>query len=300
MDLSGGIIMMASVINPGALDHQKEALVAVASSLAQSLHSSLSHLMQRRVLVVLGTAVDLVRDVCISEETQHRKVKLGTTLQTIEACAVRDVVEAVLACQVHDIAVVGSAGMLDSGVWDKVTASTTKHQIDHTAKRVIAHHLLGDAIFFLAHVDVRGKAGRCGIGDARGNDQACHISGLLCCLEHRPAGLVVGRDRDSTIITLLRAREGGSAGSRIGDQTGRGSSTRLADHVLVDDELLAEGCTVLELHKAARQAQTGGTHAVRHHEDEVALPVVIAGRAVCRTSASLLEYHSENDDSCSR
>jgi hypothetical protein len=50
--------------------------------------------------------------------------------------------------------------------------------------------------------------------------------------------------------------------------------------VLVDDELLAEGGAVLELHEAASQAQTRGTHTVRHHKDEVAFPMTATGCAV--------------------
>jgi hypothetical protein len=67
--------------------------------------------------------------------------------------------------------------------------------------------------------------------------------------------------------------------------------------VLVDDELLAEGRAVLELHEAARETEARRAHAVRYHEDEVALASGV--RAVLCIAMSLI-HHRENNDSRGR
>jgi hypothetical protein len=295
--LRSGVVVVACVINARAFNHQEEALVTVAGRTAQRVHGSLGHLVQRGVLVVLVAAVDLVRDVAVGEEAQHGELDVGAKLQVAEGGAVGDVVEAVFAGEVHDVAVVGPAGEVLGGVGDEVAASAAEHQINDAAERVVTDHLLSDAVLLLAHVDVGGEAGRCGIGDACGDDEARHVAGLLRSLEHRPAGLVVGCDGDGAVVALLGAREGGCASSRVGDEAGRRAGTRLTDHVLVDDELLAPGRAVLVLHEAARQAQTRRAHAVGHHEDEVAFAVGIAGRLVW-WSPGFLVYHGKDDDAC--
>lgn len=141
---------------------------------------------------------------------------------------------------------------------------------------------------------MRRKARRRRIRDPRRNHQTRHVSRLLRRLQHRAARLMVRCNRYSTIVALLAARESRRTSGRVRDQRGRRARPRLADEVLIDNELLAERRAVLELHEATRETQARRAHAIRHHEDEVTL----AGRvrtAVSRVAMSLV-YHCEYDD----
>jgi hypothetical protein len=65
--------------------------------------------------------------------------------------------------------------------------------------------------------------------------------------------------------------------------------------VLVDDELLAEGRTVLELHEAPGEGETCWAHAVRHHEDQITFARRV-GAVMLRVSTMLLVYNCEDDN----
>lgn len=282
------------MVDSRAFDHEEEALVAVSCRVAERAHSRLGHLLERRVDVVLVPAVNLVRDVGVCEEAQHRQVDVRSALELVEARAVVRIAESLLLGQRNDVLVIRPTRILARRVGQEVTSTTTQHQIHHATKRVIAHQLLRNAILLLSHIHMRRKARRRRIRDPRRDHQARHVSRLLRRLEHRPTRLVVRRHRYRAIVALLSARERSRTRRGVCNQRRGRARARLPDKVLVDNELLAEGRAVLELHEAARQAQTRGAHAVRDHEDEVALAAWV--RAAGLGVAVSLVDDCEDDD----
>ena len=68
VDLRDGIVGVPRMVDPGALDHEEEALVAVACGSGEGVESRMGHLGERRVDVGLGLAVDFIGDIGGCEE----------------------------------------------------------------------------------------------------------------------------------------------------------------------------------------------------------------------------------------
>lgn len=113
---------------------------------------------------------------------------------------------------------------------------------------------------------------------------------------------MVGQHGDGAVVAFAAAREGGRAGSRVRHQAGAGARARRTDDVLVQHERVVDGEALRELTVAPRHGQAGRAHAVRHHEDQVALAGRLLaggrGRAVVMTAAArlVLEHHGQHDD----
>lgn len=253
VNLGSRVVAVAGVVNPASLNHEEETFLAVLRSGTQSLQSGPRHLVKGRIDVALVPPVDFVGNVGIGKETKQRELDGAAQTEAIEVLAAVNVVEAVfLLGQGNNVPAVGAARALGR-VGQEVAAATTEHEVYDTAERVVADHLLGDAVFFGAHVDMSSKAGGGGVSDAGGDDQAGHVAGALGGLQHGSAGRVIGQDRDGTIVTLEAAGEGGCAGGRVGNQAAGRAGARLADQVLVDDQRVVPGLGVLVLLEATRK-----------------------------------------------
>ena len=79
----------------------------------------------------------------------------------------------------------------------------------------IANLLTGDIVLHDPHEDVTGEASWCCICDISRDDETGVVACTLGSLKHRPARLVVRRDGDGAVVTLLAAREGCSTSRAI-------------------------------------------------------------------------------------
>jgi hypothetical protein len=135
VNLGSGIVVMACMVDATTFNHEEEALVAVARGIAQRLHSSLGHLLQTRVHVVLIVAINLVWNICFREKPKHREVQRIPSLQVVKSSAIGNVVVSILLGECDHILVVGSTACIDirGRVGEEVTPPTTKHQIDNAS-----------------------------------------------------------------------------------------------------------------------------------------------------------------------
>lgn len=297
MDLSGWVVGVAGVVDPAALDHQEEALLAVLRSRTQGSHGCPGHLVKRRVDVVLVPSVDLVRNIRVGEEAKHRELHGAAQVEPVEIGAAVNVVEAKFLLRQRDNVLIVLATRAVGGVGQEVAAATAEHEVHDTAERVVTDHLLGNTVLLRAHVDVSSEAGGRGIGNARGDDQAGHVASLLGRLQHGAASRVVGQHGDGAVVALEAARESRGSSGRVRHQAARRAGPRLADKVAVQDQRVVPRLGVLVLLEATGQGQRRRPHAVRHHEDEVALAL---GRRAGRLGRGLLLVHHRQHDNHGR
>ena len=121
--------------------------------------------------------------------------------------------------------------------------------------------------------DVRSEASGSGICDIGRHHQARVVSGALGCLENGAAGLVVGEHRDGAVVALEAARKGRSASGRIRHQAVARARARGAPEVTVEGEGVVDRQVLGELAERACERERGGSHAVGHHEDQIALAI---------------------------
>lgn len=312
-DLRGGVVDVAGVVDPAALNHEEEALVAVAGGLLERRQRRRGHLAQAGVHVRHVAAVDLEGHVAGGEQAQQRQRDVLPQRQVVEPLAIVRVRPPVLPLgDAHHVHIVGAAAALGR-VPQEMAAAAAEDQVDGPPEHALADLLQGDLVHLQAVVDVGGEAGRGGVGDVGGDDEAGEVAGALGGLEHGAAGAVAGQHADGAVVALAGAREGGRAGGRVGHEAVGRPRARRAPEVLVQRQHVIHRQARHVLPERAGQRERGRAHAVRDHEDEVALARVVAaglvrrrgevgraGRRVAgdrgRRRVAVLEDDGEDDD----
>lgn len=217
-NLCGGVVDVAGVVDPAALDHEEEALVAVLRGLFEGAQGRGGHLAQAGVDVAHVAAVNLKGDIVVGKEAELGERDLFAALEGVKARAVAGVGPAKLVLGLlDDVRVVESAAAVGA-VGEEVAAATAEHDVDDAAEGTVADLLKGNVVVHGAGEDVAGEAGGCGVRDVGGDDEAGHEARTLGGLEDGAAGFVVGEDGDCAVVALFPAGEGGGAGGAVGDE----------------------------------------------------------------------------------
>lgn len=296
VDLSSRVVVVASMIDSAAFNHEEEALVAVFGGIAQGAQGSLCHFLERWVLVVDVSAVNLEGDVGGSKKTEQRELDSRAEIEGVKVLARLDVVPTVLVCLVNQVSTIGSAA--SSGcVGQEMAPSSTENQVDVSSQRAITNELFGDLVFHGTGSDVRGKACRGSVGDARRDDKAGGVAGSLCGLHDAAARRVVGGDADGAVVRLVAAAKGRGSSSTVGDETAAAAGAAVSNKVLVQDQSVVPRQGIDVLSPSSGQGQRGRAHAVADHEDEVSLStraLAMPGRGWL--GGLVLIHDSKNDD----
>ncbi|KAI3476671.1 hypothetical protein L1887_61766 [Cichorium endivia] len=199
VDVADGIVVVRSVVDACALDHNEIRLARVA----QAVERGERHLLEAR----LGgsIAVDLIGHVRGSKERHGRQLERLPALERIKLAAVVDHVESVLLGFFHKVPAVGTNAGL-GGVGEKVTQSSTPQDVGLTTEHVVTDLLARNFVLGVAVIDVRRVGGGCGVSDPRGGHERRVVALGLGPLEHRSARLLVRVDADVGIDALEAAR----------------------------------------------------------------------------------------------
>ena len=160
VDLSGRIVDVTSMVNSTALNHDEEALVTLLSSFLEGAKSSLGHLAQRRVDIVVVSAVNLKGNIRWRKQSEERQLHVVATLQSVETGAIISVSPVVLLlCDLNDIRVVSSAAAL-CALGQVIAATTAKHEINCSTEDALSNLLKSDFIFHFTKHNMRVEASR--------------------------------------------------------------------------------------------------------------------------------------------
>lgn len=270
-NLSSRVVDVAGMVDSAALNHEEETLLAILGSLLKRLESCGSHLAQAGVHVGHVAAVDLEGNIRGRKQTQLRQGNVLAQAKGIETSAVVNVVPTVLLLsELGNVDVILSAAA-GSSLGQEVASAAAQHDIDNAAKGSVADLVKRNLIALHAMKDVSGEASRSGIRDIGGYHQAGMVSSALGSFENGTAGLVIGEHRDSAIVALETAREGGSAGSRVRHQAVARARAGGTPEVTVEGEGIIDRQVLGELAERARKRERSGSHAIGDHEDQVAL-----------------------------
>lgn len=236
VDLGSRIVDVAGVVDAATLDHEEETLIALGGGLFQGAQSRLCHLAETGVNIIHVTSVQLEGNIGGCKEAEQGQGGLVSALEGVKGSTVTGVGPAVLFLgQLDDVNVIGSAAAL-GGVGEEEASATAKDEVDAAAEDTLTNLLQGDLVLHDSEQHVAAEAGGGGIDDVCGNGQARHVTGTLSCLEHGATGVVVRQHGDGAVVGLLAAREGGCAGSGVGDEGGGGPGSARAPEVLVQGE----------------------------------------------------------------
>ena len=287
------VVDVRGMVDAAALNHEEEALVALLSRLLQGADGSGGHLAQARVHVVHVPAVQLERDVPARKETHQRQGHVLAALEVVESGPVVQVRPPVVLLGRADHVVVVLAAAASRRVGQEVAAAAPEHQIDDATKRPVANLLDGDVIVQGPQHDVASEACRGRVSEIRSDHQARHVARALGRLEHGAAGLVVGWEyRNGTVVALGPARKGRGARRAVRHQRVGRPRPAAAPEVAVERQGVVDRQAVDVLAEATGQGQRGGAHAVRDHEDQVALVGESSGLGL----GAVLGPDGEDDD----
>lgn len=122
-----------------------------------------------------------------------------------------------------------------------MASTTSEDEIDGTAEDTLADFLQSNVVLLYAEEHMASKARRRRIRDGGSNDKTSLVANPLRSLHDRTTGFVVGRHANSTIVTLLTARKGRSAGGTISDEGVAGSRPTRAPEVLIQCKDIVDG-----------------------------------------------------------
>lgn len=273
VDLSGGVVVVAGVIDPAALNHDEEALVTLFSRLLKGAQSRLSHLAKRREDVVMVSAINLKGNIGGREKAEHGELDFLATLEGIKASTVIGVSPVVLLLSnLGNVDIIGAAASL-GGIGKEMASTTAKHQVDSASQDSFSNLLESNGVLEGTVQRMASKAGGGGVGDISGDDETGDVACPLGSLEDGATRLMAVQDSNGAVVALLGARKGGCASSTIGDQLAGGAGAAGAPEVLVENECVVDWETLDVLAEAACHGERGWAHAIGDHEDEVALGI---------------------------